>query len=444
MPRPRIVLSALLLSLLVSGCQAPGPVRDIDWPAWWPFHTPETAPNQTAAPTNGMAAPDAARPDERPLLFVSWPVSPQEVEFLTTQLADFAQSQPGAPIEFVMAADYDRRVQTPAADTIPAELPADLYLVTGFALPTLIASNLLGPVPAQYDRLDTVAPRLAPGFGVGTRAFCLPRDVHTLALAYNPELFDRVQAPYPTADWGWEEFAAAAAAITDQDFFIFALTLNPDLSRIAPFLLQAGGGWVDPATGRANFDAPATRAGLDFFIEQFREGYAVYDTTLDSIWPGEGFGRGSAGMTIEGSWLVPFLAQEFPRFVYATAELPRGPVQRATLAFTTCLGVNPNSPHRERALELAAHLTRPDIAADWRAHHGGMPVVPDEIAAWQSVDPLRAPFAAGVEYAQVWQLPLGWESIPDEITPSIRSAIADDITVETLAERLQTATQNPE
>jgi multiple sugar transport system substrate-binding protein len=412
--------------LILSGCTPPALPVEIAWPHWWPFA--EEAPPPTAPQTPAQAAP---------LTFVTWTVSRAEEEFLRTQLEEFAVQNPGPPLALEITGDYDRRIQEPTAD----EQAPDLFLVTGFALPTLIAANLLAPVPDQYDQTQEIVPALRSGFASGAATFCLPREAHTLALAYNPALFDRAETPHPTAAWTWGDLAAAAEAVNDQDFFLFAFTLNPDLSRIAPFMLQAGGDWVQPATGVPTFDAPQSQTGMAFFIDLFRAGHAVYDTTLDGIWPGEAFGRGSAGMAIEGSWLLPFLAQDFPRFEYGVTELPAGPAGRATLAFTTCLGVNPNSPHRERAYALAAHLTRADVASAWREYTGGMPLRPDELHAWQAVDPRRQPFVAGLAYARVWQFPLSWQHIPESATPLIRSVIAGEHTVETLAQRLQAAAQ---
>lgn len=426
--------------LLLSGCNGPSLPTDLPLPAWFPFQG-EMQGELQGETSDGIAStapPPAVSPATEPrLTLLSWPVSAPEEAFLRTHLETFSALHPGSPVELEISADYDRRLLEPAAD----EPRVDLFLASGFALPTLIAGNLLAPVPEPYIPTAEIVPTLRPGFAVGERWFCLPRDAHTLALAYNPALFDRAETPYPNNNWHWNDLALAAEAVNDEDFFLYALTLNPDLSRIAPFILQAGGDWVDAATGLPTFDTAAVQAGMSYYIDLFASGNAVYDTTLDSTWPGEAFGRGSAGMTIEGSWLLPYLAQEFPRFEFGTTELPAGPGGRATLAFTTCLGVNPNSPERTRAYELAAYLTRPDVAADWRAFGGGMPITPDELEGWQAADPLRVPFVAGLAYARVWQFPLNRQDLPETATPIIRSVIEGQQSVEVLAQRLQAAAE---
>lgn len=435
-----VYICVIALSLVLAACNPAELAPDVAWPAWLPF-TPQQDPGDdtTLSALTPPPDPNAPHAGDATLLFLTWPLPQTETEFLQAQIASFVREFPGAPIDLVQAADYERRLLAPTINEQGVERPADIFLATGFALPSLIAANLLAPLPTEYDRLDQVAPALAPGFGVGRRAFCAPRDAHTLAVAYNPALFDRGEIPYPDPAWDWEDFAAAAEAVTDQDFFIFGLTLNADFTRMAPFMLQAGGDWIDPATGLPMLDAATSQRGMEFYIARFADGHAVYDTTLDGVWPGEAFGRGSAGMTIEGSWLLPFLEAEFPRLEYDTVAMPQGPAGAATLAFTTCLGVSPNSPARERALNFAAYLTRPDVAQAWRAHHGGMPVTPAEIAAWQTVDPRRAAFAEGVQHARVWQLPLGWETLPNTYTSLIRGAINDEISVEELAGRMQRA-----
>ena len=45
--------------------------------------------------------------------------------------------------------------------------------------------------------------------------YALPKDHDTIALLYNKSVFDKYGVDYPTDDWTWQDYANAAAKITE-------------------------------------------------------------------------------------------------------------------------------------------------------------------------------------------------------------------------------------
>ena len=45
--------------------------------------------------------------------------------------------------------------------------------------------------------------------------FALPKDHDTIALLYNKKIFDQYGMDYPTNEWSWDDYAAAAKAISE-------------------------------------------------------------------------------------------------------------------------------------------------------------------------------------------------------------------------------------
>jgi multiple sugar transport system substrate-binding protein len=81
---------------------------------------------------------------------------------------------------------------------------------------------------------------------------------------------------------------------------------------------------------------------------------------VDSGWGGEAFGKQQACFTFEGSWMIPFIRDQFPNFKYGEqwdiSVLPRGPGGRYTLAFTVILGLSSKSAHINEAYEFAKYI----------------------------------------------------------------------------------------
>ena len=58
--------------------------------------------------------------------------------------------------------------------------------------------------------------------------YALPKDHDTIALLYNKEIFDRYGLEYPTNDWSWEDYSAAAKGITEagKDDGVYGTAMN--------------------------------------------------------------------------------------------------------------------------------------------------------------------------------------------------------------------------
>ena len=52
-------------------------------------------------------------------------------------------------------------------------------------------------------------------YSLDGKQYALPKDHDTIALIYNKAIFDRYGVAYPNDSWTWEDYAAAAAKITE-------------------------------------------------------------------------------------------------------------------------------------------------------------------------------------------------------------------------------------
>ena len=403
------LVSLLLATFLSSGC---GDLRQRA-ESLWPF-------GPAATPTPALA----------PISLLGWSGSEPENSALQQAIAAFEQANPDERVAGRLLPDY--------SSALPVELdsatPPDLFLTYSHQLADLVEAGQLLPIPANYPLAS--APNLVSGLQVNGQNYCFPRDVATLALFYNPAVFDRADAAYPLSTWGWTEFRAALDATGDINNGFYGLALDYDLSRFYPFLLQSN-------TDDDLWQGDDAIAALEYFMDFYNDEVAAVPGTLDSTWNGEAFGRGRAAMTIEGNWLVGYLAAQFPDLKYGIAELPTGSSGRATTAFITCWVVNAHSTNPTAALQLASFLTAPAQVAAWADASGNLPPALDQATAWVATHPTYAPFVSALAYASPWVGPAGFVDESETVNLAMRMWYNDEMTTPELIGRLSTMSEKP-
>ena len=157
---------------------------------------------------------------------------------------------------------------------------------------------------------------------VGPKIVGVPALVDNLALVYNKKLFDQAGLAYPTADWTWDDFRAAAKKLTDPSAKQFGWAYVNDASedtvwRFDALLWQAGGDILTPDQKHAAFNSPAGVAAATLLQQMATVDHSVY---LDN---GNGnyanlFNSGKIGMLFTGPWDL----SGFPDVDYGIQILP--------------------------------------------------------------------------------------------------------------------------
>ncbi len=342
-------------------------------------------------------------PQVTPLSLWVWDEGPERRASLERALAQFQKAHPDVTVELTVLDDYAAQLQA----ALERGQPPDALLVDGFRFPQLASAGHLAPGQGRLDGPEDFYPQLVPAFTLEGAAYCRPREVRTLALISNQEALAEAGLQPPTT---WEELRQAAELLSDPNGNAFGLIIAPDLSRWLPFLFQAGGQLFD-SEGRLALDSPQALQALNFYLQLFRDNVAGQPAESLSSWAGEAFGKGKGAMTLEGNWIVPYLAAEFPDVAYQVTPLPQGPGGRGTVAFTSCYAVAAASPHPALAFQLVNFLTGAQVMADWPPDGGAMPSRLSLASSWRQAFPALAPFLDGVGEARVWQLPPGQENV---------------------------------
>lgn len=87
-------------------------------------------------------------------------------------------------------------------------------------------------------------------FKVGDGYYGIPKDIGTLGLFYNKDIFDAAGMEYPTPDWTWDDLMDAAGKLTDPANGVYGIAAPNDGQNFYWNLIWQNGGEVfDEETG---------------------------------------------------------------------------------------------------------------------------------------------------------------------------------------------------
>jgi len=209
---------------------------------------------------------------------------------------------------------------------------------------------------------------------VGPKIVGVPALVDNLALVYNKKLFDQAGLAYPTADWTWDDFRAAAKKLTDPSAKQFGWAYVNDASedtvwRFDALLWQAGGDILTADQKHAAFNSPAGVKAATLLQQMATVDHSVY---LDS---GNGnyanlFNSGKIGMLFTGPWDL----SGFPDVHYGIQILP-GDVNHQTISGPDqWVMLDNGDARRNAAWTFLKWFTSTDEAMQWSLATGDLPI----------------------------------------------------------------------
>jgi multiple sugar transport system substrate-binding protein len=292
---------------------------------------------------------------------------------------------------------------TPAQDIVQqlgqalaGSTPPDVFYVDAARFADYASVGALEPY--AKDMGSAFVPALNQSFTFDGKLYCVPKDVSTLALEINTDLWTKAgltDADIPTT---WDQLTATAQKLKAKG--ITPLAIGDTRDRVGAFLVQAGGWWVSEDGKQATADTPQNEQALTYVQSLLKNGLAKYPKALDAGWAGEAFGKGKVAMTIEGNWIKGALTSDFPNIKYTVKELPAGSKGKGTLSFTQCWGIAAKSKNKQQAIKFVEAMTTADQQMAFAKAFGVMPSRTDAQATYQQQYPDDAAFVAGSQYAQ--------------------------------------------
>ena len=317
-----------------------------------------------------LLQPRAPAPTEVVVIrFAGWSAGETEMKSYQKMIDLFQKQNPNIVVKYeVITQMFSENI---LASYAAGAAPDIFYLDSAWA-PVFIAKGAVYPVGDKLpkDFIDQFYPFLLEPFkGPDGKLYGVPKDWSVLSLFYNKKLFAQAGVPEPTETWTWQDLFNAAKTIY-QKTGKPGIVIHAEFNRWLPYLMSNGAPppTFSSAADAAYFDNPAVQKALKDFIAMFqqgrKEGWIVTPADVNAGWSGEAFGKQLAAMTIEGSWMIPYIADQFPDFKYGSdwdlAPIPRGTAGRATMAYTVALGVNSKTQYLDAVLKFLVFIEGPD------------------------------------------------------------------------------------
>jgi len=193
------------------------------------------------------------------------------------------------------------------------------------------------------------------------KTWALPDRNGPMVLYYNKDLFDKDGVAYPTADWKWADFLAAAQKLTvrvEGKTMRYGFAAGDWWPWWMAFMLQNGGKIVDE-TGKPVINSPQNVKAMQFYVDlvgKHRVAPSKRDyENLKISSPDQLFAQGNAAMVMTGFWNVAAL-KEVPHVRWGVAPLFQN-TQKATISFQSGLAITKGSRHQDLAFKVLEFMT---------------------------------------------------------------------------------------
>lgn len=259
-------------------------------------------------------------------------------------------------------ADYYTKIQTALAGGTAADLMwLSQEYIAGFADQGALmdVTDCVNASDHPAANLDDYFPNILSTAIHEDSVYGLPWIAQPVVLYYNRALFDAASMEYPTLDWTWDDFEAAAAELTqdtdgdgsnDQWGFIMNGWPPPQM-----FVWQAGGDVVSEDMSASPITSPEAIEGFTFYANMI---YDDVHTPPESVIQEQGFAEmfkaGRIAMFMGGA------TDDLDRVEgldVGLVAVPSGPAGRTTFAWNASTVVATNTPNPDLACEALIELT---------------------------------------------------------------------------------------
>jgi multiple sugar transport system substrate-binding protein len=259
--------------------------------------------------------------------------------------------------------------------------PPDTAFVDASATSAFASRKALVNLEGYIDRSDVVKPDdYVDAFRTFTTyegdMYGLPFDGESTGLFYRTDLFEEAGIEAPPATW--EEFEAAAAALTDESAnqYGYEVFASESAYYFYPWLWQNGGELLSEDGQEVLFNSEEAKEAAEFYVGLTE--YSPADYLNSNSYDGRvAFAEGEVGMYMAGAWFAGVLNDEYPDIAdkWATAPLPEGDAGCATTIAGDALIMFEQGDEQDASWLWIEYLSRPENIAAWT--YKGLPEVPD-------------------------------------------------------------------
>jgi multiple sugar transport system substrate-binding protein len=373
---------ALLASL--AACSAPSAAPP---PAASLESSPTAAP--AAAQATGISSATSTAPaDESSTapITIRWrtrssSAAEQEVYQSLNALANEQLARKNVVVEYDPATNegYFEKLQTELA----AGVAPDIFWIGSVQISDFVETGQILDIKPYADAdpafdLAAFYPQTIAELSREGALYGLPRDVSTMVVYYNADMFADAGLPTPQelveqGDWTLERMRELARELADPSNQQYGVGFNNWWGPSWGYFVHAFGGSI--------FNADRTACALDSAaaLEAARFVRTLYDEQLAPVDDGQAlFNAGNVGMYFNGRWFTPSVRTN-AQFNWDVAEMPRG-AESMTWLFWGPYLVNARTENPEAAWEMLKMLTSAEAMAQAASQGANIPARTDPAA----------------------------------------------------------------
>ena len=211
-----------------------------------------------------------------------------------------------------------------------------------------------------------------------------PKDFDTIGVWYNKTLFQQAGLDAPAKGWTWDDYLADAKALTNASGGVYgSAAALAGQENYYDTIAQAGGEVINSAGTKSGFGSDAALKGVDFWVDQIKDGVSPTLAQMTDTTPQDMFTSGKIGMFWSGSWSAAAF-DDMPDFKdqVAVAPLPEGPDGNESVIHGLANVANAKSKNLDAAKEFAVFASG-EKAADIMGSTGTViPAYSDTQTAW--------------------------------------------------------------
>ncbi|MCM3778206.1 ABC transporter substrate-binding protein [Microbacterium hydrocarbonoxydans] len=359
--------------------------------------------------------------------------------------AAFEKENPNVTIDIQVTPykEYFTKLQTAAT----GGSAADVFWMNGPNFQLYASNGQLAPLDdAGVDAAD-YPEGLVDLYTFDGTLYGAPKDFDTVALWYNKALFDAAGVAYPAAGWTWDDFTAAAAALTDPATGQYGVAASQyGQENYYNSIAQAGGEVISADGTTTGYDSPEALEGVELWTDLIEAGASPTAQQMTDTNPEDLFLSGKVAMFQNGSWAAIAYGENADiSDKVDVAPLPEGPTGNQSVIHGVGNVANAKSPHLAEAKAFAAFASAEEAATIQAETGTVIPAFRDTQQAWVDAQPqfdLQVYIDAldtAVPYP-VSKNTSAWTSIESEVLSQVWSgAVTPEAGLQDLAEQMQTA-----
>lgn len=296
-------------------------------------------------------------PEEGAELTVSGWGGESEQQVVIDSIARFNQAYPDVKVNFEpIPSEFQTKLKAAmAGGTAPDVFYVDSDLMTAFGLNGQLLALDGYMAQAGVSRSDYIDALLTL-YIYEDSLYGLPKDFGSLGLVYLPEFFAEAGIDEPTADWTYDDLAAAAKTITENTD-VYGMCVPPDVGRWPALVIAYGGQIANGDFTEALFNSPEAAAALEFWHGMYADDIGAWPTDIGAGWCGEAIGKELTAMALEGGWMINYMNADFADVEFKIVEIPKGPAGGGDLLFTNAFGAKADTQYPNAAALLVLYLT---------------------------------------------------------------------------------------